>query len=541
MKKSPLVLQEQTVFLNVDLKYNELATHQPLPHIERKPVDKQQQISAEHLESHQNDGHDESHRMVPAHVPQFHSLYNSQLSVSQRNKLVRPIENAPPPNGWNGLEIAVYAAMGLLMAASLTACFVFAVKQKNTQSSPEFTTVTTVKPNDPDPGFNAGNGNLNGYLNGNASSRLNKMLNEWPWLQQQANKFNKTDDDEGQLSYDANGNPIIQSRVTLRTNPFDEEEAGQEDADRDTNNKNRQSIISYPGSEISIQITANPIVNALENVVNSALKRANGDEKNKRVVEEPATPEPDLQEIKNMLNYCRSIPPPSKLAAAGKSASGHRRQPPPIPARKDRQTNSATFVRGKRAPNQQLPVHVPGIACRTLNAVNVQPTANRQHSSEASSNDSSLTNSINNSPINSSNKTSPVNLSPSLSLSSSDSGIQNSAGESPPQNVSPVDEPKHLITNPFLSYPEETGVRPFTREPPSYAPTIDELNEPTDEPTDETTEEQIYTNTTSPPVPKHSSAQQRQRTRIIPPKSLFEEMNYNEIVNYIEGMEESTA
>ena len=449
---------------------------------------------------------------MPAQVPQFHSLYNSQLSVSQRNKLVRPIENKSSTS-WNGVEIGVYTVLcvlGLLMAAFSTACFVFAIKQKSTNSSPEFTTVTTVKPNDQDPSFNGGNG----YLNA-TPSRLNKMLNEWPWLQQQADKFNKTNDQpDGQPATKTN-------RVSLRLNPFDEEETGQEvAADR-------------VGEAWSIQITANPIVNALENAVSSALNRANGDEKSKRIAEEAATPEPDLQEIKNMLNYCKSIPPAgaTQLNGASKSANGHRKQPPPIPARKNRQTNSATFVRGKRAPNQQLPVHVPGIACRTLNAVNVQANSRPIDASSDSSNDSSLTNSINSSPINSSNKnsdknfeiipgkTSPVNLSPSSSL---DSGMPNS------QSESPVAEQKHLITNPFLNYPEET--RSFSREPPAYSQPA-ELNEPA--------EEQIYVNTTSPPVPPHSS--QRQRTRIIPPKSLFDEMNYKEILNYMETMEESTA
>ena len=256
-KKNTLPLQQQTVFLNVNLNQKAKSTNVPHNETATKASSHEiakQQISVEHLDSSdsnvnslQNDGHES---MLPtAQVQRFHSLYNSQLSVSQRNKLVRPIEqNESKSGGWSGIEIGVYTVLcvfGLLMAAFTTGCFVFAIKHKNNPNSPElFTTVTTVKNDGDQDGFNGGNEQ---FMNTNAS-RLNKMLSEWSWLQQQANKFNRsTEDDENQISYDANGNPIIQSKVNIRSNPFDEDQDSDQEDDRNEINKNRQSIISYPG------------------------------------------------------------------------------------------------------------------------------------------------------------------------------------------------------------------------------------------------------------------------------------------------------
>ena len=552
IKKTTLPLKQQTVYLNVNLNNQQKANknvqqaHSQLDNDAKLKNKQEQQISAEHLESNhlQNDANDESGSMLPtAQVhSQFQSLYNSQLSVSQRNKLVRPLESRSA--SWNGVEIGVYTVLcvlGLLMAAFTTGCFVYGIKQKASHNSPEFTTVTTVKQNDQDPDYQAGNSH---FLNNNAL-RLNKMLNDWSWLQH-ATKFNSSkrtrgeEEEENPISYDRNGNPIIQSKVNIRSNPFDEDTDNQEADALEKNvaieNKNRQSLISYPGSEISIQITANPIVNAFENVT-SVLKRS--DDKNKKLQEEPCTPEPDLEEIKNMLNYCKSIPPATsnaisnttKLTTNNNVSNSkltsllHKQPPPPIPPRRLQQANStsATFVRGKRTPNQQLPVHIPGIACRTLNADNISnnnKTNNKtnkiNHNNSSSSTNSSCPNSVNNSP----NKNSSSNLSPSLSLTSTDSGIL--------ANESPTATEKHLVTNPFL-----------------LAANTDEENDLNETINQE--DEQVYINTNAPPVPKHNNDAStnltinRQRTRIIPPKSLFEEMNYNEIVNYIENMEESTA
>lgn len=305
---------------------------------------------------------------------------------------------------------------------------------------------------------------------------------------------------------------------------------------------NLSFLFNFIGSEISIQITANPIVNAIESTLTNVLKR--GDDKNRKdkLHEEPCTPEPDLQEIKNMLNYCKTISP----APANKPNKSINRQPPPIPPRRPQMNGSATFVRGKRTPGQQLPVHIPGIACRTLNAPNQISNKhnNNNNSSGNSSPNNSMNNSINNSPVNSSSSSkqvSPVS-SPSISLSSSsDSGIQNEF-----RIEETLVEEKHLITNPFLTQPEEqlenrsgqvrsvtmvdnaiplTKPRSFTRPPPSYfQPSSNETK-----------------NEDNAGSPIHSNQSTNQRKRIIPPRSIFEEMNYNEIVNYIDNMEESEA
>lgn len=556
-KKNSLPLQQQTVYLSVNLNSNNQKVQTISQHHQHNETsnkannDHNRHITAENLDSTDNQRDNTNlqndERMLPTdQKQQFHSLYNSQLSVSQRNKLIRPLNSDESSSGssWNGVDIGVYTVLcvcGVLMAIFTTSCFVYAFKQKNNGKPSEFTTVTTVKQNDQDDSGFGGD-----LLNTNAM-RLNKIVNEWPWLQQQANKFvtnNRSDDDENQISgYDENGNPIITNKVNVRSNPFDNEPDDDEGRfSKSADNKNRQSIISYPGSEISIQITANPIVNAIENVAKNALNKIREDKKDKQLQEIP-TPEPDLQEIKSMLNYCKSIPLKQKTQQAPLKIN---KQPPPIPPRRNQQTNSATFVRGKRAPNQQLPVHVPGIACRTLNAPNFTTTNNSVNSSPTSS------------------KNSPT-LSPSLSLSSTDSGIQN---EFKIDDL-PINEEKYIITNPFLNEQDDLDeladlnelneimnkeeelkklkmvsnaiplTRTFGRQPPSY---FDEANDET-----------IYINTTGPAVPKHnsttstetdqtSSMQQKQRIRIIPPRSsLFDEMNYNEIVNYIENMEESTA
>lgn len=489
---------------------------------------------------------------------QFHSLYNSQLSVSQRNKLIRPLNSEESSSSWNGVEIGVYTVLcvfGILMTVFTTSCFVYAVKQKNNSKPSEFTTVTTVKQNDQD------DSGFGGDLLNTNTMRFNKMINEWPWLQK-ANKFvanNRSDDEENQISgYDENGNPIITNKVNVRSNPFDNDSEDDDYSKRNnSDNKNRQSIISYPGSEISIQITANPIVNAIENVAKNALNKIREDKKDKQLQETP-TPEPDFQEIKSMLSYCKSIEPKKQINQQQQIKLN--KQPPPIPPRRSQQTNSATFVRGKRAPNQQLPVHIPGIACRTLNAPNFQTSITTTNNNNNNSTNSSPT----------SSKNSPT-LSPSSSVST-DSGIQNEFRIEDVPN-----EEKYIITNPFLNEQDDldeltdlnelneimnkkdelkklktvnnaiplTKPRSFGRQPPSY---FDGSND----------DQSIYINTTGPSVPRHNNltsaqeasdnssisnlTQQKQRIRIIPPKSsLFDEMNYNEIVNYMENMEESTA
>jgi len=125
-KKNTLPLQQQSVYLNVNLIQKQPIHVEP-QHNESKPINHEtKQISVEHLDSDstslQNDGHES---MLPtAQVQRFHSLFNSQLLVSQHNKLVRPIEqNESRSSSWSPVEIGVYTVLcilGLAMTVFIT-------------------------------------------------------------------------------------------------------------------------------------------------------------------------------------------------------------------------------------------------------------------------------------------------------------------------------------------------------------------------------------------------------------------------------------
>jgi len=121
-KKNTLPLQQQTVYLNVNLnpKVKQTINNVQPNETARSPLSHDgvgnKQISVEHLDSSdsanlQNDGHESM--LSTAQVQRFHSLYNSQLSVAQRNKLVRPIEheNNSKISNWTVVEIGVYTVL----------------------------------------------------------------------------------------------------------------------------------------------------------------------------------------------------------------------------------------------------------------------------------------------------------------------------------------------------------------------------------------------------------------------------------------------
>ncbi|RWS12003.1 transmembrane protein 132D-like protein [Dinothrombium tinctorium] len=222
--------------------------------------------------------------------------------------------NTLPHTDLTPLQVGVYCFLGVFGLA-VTSCMVFAMKFRGKQHAENTLTTVNIAARD---------------KQSNSKSTAVQQANNWVWLGKATLERGsvKTKCSDNLLpTTDLNGNPVICSRGTeIRFDDDKCDKSGQ-----------RMSTISYPGSEISIRITTNPVDDVCEEIES----KTNASSEMQKSATNPSVPDP-----------------------------------PPIPTRKQRAAPSAlTYTKVEKNIAPPIPPH--GNTSRHMSRSRVSPHVTR--------------------------------------------------------------------------------------------------------------------------------------------------------------------
>ncbi|XP_053200215.1 transmembrane protein 132E-like [Panonychus citri] len=269
----------------------------------------------EDVDANDNDGDDLiSSYGVAGQSSNLENHHSNAPSIEARsNRAINPSELTP-------LEVGMYSLLAVFtLAVSLfiVSCFVFRLKGKQETSDPMVATLP----------LPLGHHSLAHHhrQSGSSNQKVVANANDWIWLGKATLQRNSPPS-SGVKAKLNNSSELTQGLISLNAIK-NRDESNHHHLDvisGEDEGSNRMSTVSYPGSEISIRITTNP-------VEESCLDHQD-------VTPNPSTPFGINKEIEK---FYRSVSPavPAKVNASTSSSSSI---PPPIPARRTKGYSSAT-------------------------------------------------------------------------------------------------------------------------------------------------------------------------------------------------------